>query len=234
MEGFGLIAENIIHVRKAIQESIEKRRVPVREEVELIAVTKNHDIYAMRKAIDAGIRIIGENRIQEALNKAKILDRQVKWHLIGHLQTNKAKQAVELFSLIHSVDSERLALALQREAEKIGKVQKILLQVNIAGEDTKFGVTPEEALLTASRISQLNHLQLCGLMTIAPHESEIELTRPVFRRAYQMYTDLKNAGLKNADFQWLSMGMTNDYTVAVEEGSNLVRVGTGIFGQRQY
>jgi pyridoxal phosphate enzyme (YggS family) len=202
--------------------------------VKLVAVTKNHTVEVMREALAAGIVAIGENRVQEAASKSLQLKSQAEWHLIGHLQTNKVRQAVPLFDLIHSVDSEHLAVEIDRVARKCGKRQSILLQVNVAGEDTKFGTTPAQVFALSRFISRLENVQLAGVMTIAPHYDEAENARPVFRELYQIFMELKNAALPNTNIEWLSMGMTDDYRIAIEEGANLVRIGTGIFGQRQY
>ncbi|EAX47061.1 alanine racemase domain protein [Thermosinus carboxydivorans Nor1] len=231
------IAGNLETIAQNIRSALARRSTHIAEQLQpvtIIAVTKNQDIAAMREAIDHGVTIVGENRVQEAMTKHKSLDRTVEWHLIGHLQTNKVRQAVSLFDLIHSVDSERLAREIDRAAAKIGKRQNILLQVNVAGEETKFGVSPREAIVLARLVAGLEHVRLCGLMTIAPFFDDAEMTRPVFRELYQIYCELKALNLPGSDIKWLSMGMTNDYTVAVEEGANLVRIGTGIFGPRQY
>jgi PLP dependent protein len=229
------IAENISTVTAAIQTALLRRTVagapgPVR----LVAVTKNQDIIAMRAAIAAGVTAIGENRIQEALGKRQELGCSTEWHLIGHLQTNKVQLAIQAFELIHSVDSERLALEINRLAGKNSMRQKILLQVNVAGEESKFGVRPEEVMALARSMAGMEHVCLCGLMTIAPFYEQAEEARPVFRRLYELFTALRTANLPNTAVEWLSMGMTHDYEVAIEEGANLVRIGTGIFGTRQY
>ncbi|MEN6413639.1 MAG: YggS family pyridoxal phosphate-dependent enzyme [Veillonellales bacterium] len=206
------------------------------ENVKVVAVTKNHDVQAMLQAIDAGVIAVGENRIQEAQQKFQAISPgRVERHLIGHLQTNKVRQAVSLFDLIHSVDSERLAVAMNRIAEKLSKRQDILLQVNVAQEDTKFGIAVHEvADLAAFVTSSLPYLRLCGLMIIAPFFPDKELTRPIFRKGYQLFQELLSRNLPSSKLQWLSMGMSNDYEIAIEEGANLIRVGTGIFGARQY
>lgn len=227
-----MIADNLACVMNNILHATQKRAVS--QQVKLVAVTKNHPVSMMQQAIDCGVSAIGENRIQEAMQKHLNLNRTVEWHLIGHLQTNKAKQAVALFDLIHSVDSEKLAIEINRCANKISKIQNVLLQVNIASEDTKFGVAAEQVVPLANTIAQLPNVKLCGLMTIAPYFEKVEQTRPIFQEAHQLFNELKQLNLPNTDIDWLSMGMTNDYMIAVEEGSNLVRVGTGIFGERQY
>mgnify|MGYP000931234340 CR=1 FL=1 len=230
-----MIAENLRQV-KATMEAAQKRRVRIAQEavVELVAVTKNHDVCAMREAIDAGVTVVGENRVQEAVEKYAVLERDVRWHLIGHLQTNKVKQAVKLFELIHSVDSEHLLLAVESAAGKMNKVQDILLQVNLAREESKFGIHKEDLPLLLQKADSLPHVHLRGLMCIAPHYEEVEQCRPLFREMYGLFSELQALPLVRSEMRWLSMGMTNDYVIAVEEGANLIRVGTGIFGARQY
>jgi len=223
------IAENLAHIIENINGATNKAN-----HVKLVAVTKNHDVFAMEEAITAGVMAIGENRIQEAVEKAQSLTSCVEWHLIGHLQTNKVRQAVSLFDMIQSVDSERLAIEIDHAAAKIAKRQDILIQINVANEDTKFGISAKDVMSLGRFISNLEHVRLCGLMTVAPFNENTELTRPIFREMYQLFIELRDANLVNTKVEWLSMGMTHDYQVAVEEGSNLVRIGTGIFGQRQY
>ncbi|WP_371369294.1 Pyridoxal phosphate homeostasis protein [Sporomusa rhizae] len=221
------IAQNISEIKSKID--INK--------VKLVAVTKNHSVPAMVEAIAAGITAVGENRVQEMMAKhpeIQAAGKLVEWHLIGHLQTNKVRQAVPLADLIHSVDSEHLAVEIDKTAGKCNKRQDILLQVNVADEDSKFGVELGQALPLAKQISQLAHIRLCGLMTIAPYADDPETLRPVFRELHTLFGELKALNLANTDIKWLSMGMTNDYQVAVEEGANLVRIGTGIFGSRKY
>lgn len=204
--------------------------------VKLVAVTKNHGVASMLESLAAGITAVGENRVQEMLSKHPAIQAAgltPEWHLIGHLQTNKVRQAVPLADLIHSIDSEHLAVEIDKVAAKLGKCQDVLVQVNIADEESKFGTEIGQALPLAKVISQLEHVKLCGLMTIAPYSENPETVRPVFRKLYQLYAELKGLNLAHTDIKWLSMGMTNDYMVAIEEGANLVRIGTGIFGSRQ-
>ena len=224
---------------KAVESEIEKARMrrtreAVDDPVRLVAVTKNHGVEAMREAIDAGVTDIGENRIQEAVSKYEQLDRAVRWHLIGHLQTNKAKQAVKYFDLIHSIDSQRLAQAVDRAAADISKVQDVLIQVNLAREESKSGVYREDLDEFERFVGNLPNLRLCGLMCIAPNYEEVEECRPIFREMHEIFLQLKEKKLPRANIIYLSMGMTHDYSIAVEEGANIVRVGTAIFGARQY
>ena len=188
----------------------------------------------MREAIDAGVTDIGENRIQEAKEKFETLDRQVTWHLIGHLQTNKVKQAVKMFDLIHSVDTLHLAEAIDKAAAGIGKVQKVLVQVNLAQEDSKSGIYEDELMDLLHRVDEMENLQLMGLMCIAPNYEDVEECRPLFAKMRKIFDKVKEISWQTANIKYLSMGMTHDYTIAVEEGANVVRVGTGIFGPRQY
>ena len=230
-----MIEENLRAVLRSIEESRAKRKIAdPKEPVRLVAVTKNHGVDEMREALDGGVTDIGENRIQEAREKFETLERDATWHLIGHLQKNKAKYAVKLFGLIHSVDTLELACALDKEAQKIDKVQKILVQVNLAKEASKSGVYEEDLQPLLEAVDELSHLQLAGLMCIAPNYEDVEEVRPLFRRMYEIFQRTKEFPWKTANIIYLSMGMTHDYRIAVEEGANIVRVGTAIFGPRQY
>lgn len=230
-----MIAEHLETVKKNIEESMAKRTGIFKDDpVQLVAVTKNHDVEAMREAIDAGVTVVGENRVQEAVEKHEKLDRDVTWHLIGHLQTNKVKQAVKNFDLIHSVDSEHLLDAVDMAAGKIHKVQNILIQVNLAKEESKFGIYKEDLPFLLQKADQMKHVHLMGLMCIAPNYENVEECRPLFREMRGIFDKLQMFPLMNSEMKWLSMGMTHDYQIAIEEGSNLVRIGTAIFGPRQY
>ena len=225
------IAENLKIVLAEIEKSKLKRKIAVDEKITLVAVTKNHGADFMREAIDLGVADIGENRIQEAAEKFQTLDRKVTRHLIGHLQTNKAKQAVKLFDLIHSVDSEHLAAAIDKAASSAEKIQDVLIQVNLAKEDSKSGVYEENLQSLIEKVDALKSLRLRGLMMIAPNYSDVEQCRPLFAEMRKIFDELK----KNRQaFDFLSMGMTNDYKIAIEEGANVVRIGTAIFGARNY
>ena len=234
MGAFNVIVGNLAIVQEKVQQALNNRlNEKFDQTVKLIAVTKNNDIYAMREAIDAGIKVGGKNRIQEALDKKKELNRTVEWHLIGHLQTNKVKQAVLNFDLIHSVDSERLAVEINKVANSLNKVQEILVQVNVVNEISKFGLNIEQVNSFIKTISQHENLKVVGLMLIAPYYENPEEARPIFRKLYEQFMEIKNQQILNVEMKWLSMGMTNDYQVAIEEGANIIRVGTGIFGQRK-
>ena len=223
------VVENLRVVLSEIEKSQRQRELD--EPVTLVAVTKNHGVEMMRQAIDAGVKHIGENRVQEAAEKFAELNRTVTKHLIGHLQTNKAKQAVRLFDLIHSVDSEHLAAALDKAALSLGKVQDVLIQVNLAKEDSKSGVYEENLQSAIEFVDALQNLRLRGLMLIAPNFPDVENCRPLFRRMNQIFRAIQST---RTNFDFLSMGMTHDYKIAVEEGANVVRVGTAIFGERIY
>ena len=218
-----MIADNLAAIRKSIGN----------EDVVLIAVTKTQSVAVIREAAAAGLSVVGENRVQEAVEKAaQLTDLSLEWHLIGHLQTNKVKQAVALFSMIHSVDSERLAREIDRCARLAGKVQNVLIQVNVAGEESKSGIASSQAEKLALLMDSLPNLRLCGAMTIAPLVEDEEMTRPVFREMRNLFEQLRQKVSRPEDFRWLSMGMTHDYRIAVSEGANMIRIGTGLFGAR--
>ncbi|MBE8952070.1 MAG: YggS family pyridoxal phosphate-dependent enzyme [Quinella sp. 1Q7] len=223
------MAENFRAVLAQIESARQKRTVARDESIKLIAVTKTHGVELMRRAIDAGATDIGENRVQEAAEKFPVLERTVTRHLIGHLQTNKVKPAVKLFDVIQSVDSVHLATALDKAATSADKIQDVLIQVNLAREVQKSGVALEDLSELVNFVDAAGSLRLRGLMMIAPLVADAEECRPLFRRMREIFDELKTA---RADFNLLSMGMTHDFAVAVEEGANVVRVGTAIFGQR--
>ncbi len=224
------IAQNLAEVRATIAAACrEVGRDPA--EVRLVAVSKTVDPERVRQAIAAGQDLFGENYLQEARDKITALGRQVSWHLVGHLQTKKAKSAVELFDLIQAVDRGKLARALDAAASQMGKVQDVLIQVNQAGEDTKSGVAPERALDVLQEVARLPHLRVIGLMTMPPWFADPEEVRPYFKALRELRDRLRDqSGLPLME---LSMGMSGDFAVAVEEGATLVRVGTAIFGHRR-
>ncbi|SHK68018.1 hypothetical protein SAMN05216582_11242 [Selenomonas ruminantium] len=229
------IAERYQNVVAKIEAAKQRRTtVPKEAAVTLVAVTKNHDTTAMREAIAAGAADVGENRVQEAKTKFVEIGNCVTWHLIGHLQTNKVRQAVKFSDLIHSVDSLHLAEAINSEAARIDKVQDILVQVNLAKEESKSGIYKEDLFASLQAINALPNLRLRGLMCMAPNYEDVELCRPLFREMYKIFQDVQDLDLPTSNIDTLSMGMTHDYEIAVEEGANMVRVGTAIFGPRQY
>ena len=204
------------------------------ESVRLVAVSKTVNAQYVAEAIDAGATIFGENYIQEARDKFNALvDRPVEWHFIGHLQSNKSKYAVRMFDLIHSVDSLKLAAALDKAAQKSGKCQDILIQVNISGEESKSGTTEDDAVDLIEAAARFEHIRIRGLMTIPPYYDQPELARPFFRRLAALGRRLAEKQLPGVVMEELSMGMTGDFEVAIEEGATLVRIGTAIFGPRQ-
>ena len=204
------------------------------ETVRLVAVSKTVDADRVAEAIDAGAAIVGENYIQEARDKFSTLyERSVQWHFIGHLQSNKAKYAVRMFDLIHSVESFKLAKALDKEARKNGKVQDILIQVNISREETKSGIAETGAVELIAQISGLENLRVKGLMTMPPFFDAPELARPFFRQLALLRDRIVERNIPGVSMQELSMGMTGDFEVAIQEGATLVRIGTAIFGARQ-
>ncbi len=215
----------------SVAENFQAIKAELNDKIILVAVTKNHGVEVMREAIDAGATDIGENRVQEAAEKFQTLDRTVTRHLIGHLQTNKAKAAVKLFDMIQSVDSEHLAAAIDKAAAAIGKVQDVLIQVNAAREPQKSGVLLEDLDALIKFVDAAKNLRLRGLMMIAPNFPDAEDCRPLFKQMRKLFDELKTS---RQDFDFLSMGMTHDYKIAVEEGANVVRVGTAIFGERIY
>ena len=225
------IRDHLNEVRENIQKACEKAgRSP--QEVTLIAVSKTKPLFMLEEAYEAGARDFGENKVQEILEKHPKMPEDARFHMIGHLQRNKVKQVLPHAVLIHSVDSYRLAEQISQEAGKLGITAKILLEVNVAKEESKFGMMPEDVEEMAGQIAALPHLQIEGLMTIAPFVDDPEKNRPVFRKLYQLSVDIKKKNIDNVNMSVLSMGMTGDYQVAVEEGSTMIRVGTGIFGAR--
>ena len=223
------IAKNLEDVRNRIEKAQQKS--PTKNPVTLIAVTKNHPPEFVKTALNLGIKDIGENRIQEAQEKFQHLNLDgIQKHLIGHLQTNKVNRAVELFDLIHSIDSEHLLRAVARSAEKIDKIQDILIQINLAHEESKSGIDLD-SLDSLVEISQkLPSIRLRGLMFIAPNFEDVENTRPLFREMFSQFRRLRD----KMNLEILSMGMTHDFEIAIEEGATHVRIGTAIFGVRNY
>jgi pyridoxal phosphate enzyme (YggS family) len=222
-----MIAENLKAVTQRISRSCEKSGRPA-DAVKLVCVTKEADLPAIEEVLALGIKDIGENRVQDALVKHKAIGGRAIWHLIGHLQTNKVRDAVGIFSLIHSVDSLRLAEAIDREAKRAGKVQDLLIQVNTSGEDSKFGVSPDEVRPFFEKAALYPNINISGLMTMAPEVPDPEEARPCFRRLRELRDELQSHQPSAISYQ-LSMGMTNDFEVAIEEGSTMIRVGRAIF-----
>ncbi len=228
-----MVTENLKEVEARICAACE-RAGRDRSEVTLIAVSKTKPVEMIREAMEAGICEFGENKVQEMTEKWEIIKEPLHWHLIGHLQRNKVKYIVDRVHLIHSVDSVRLAEQINLEAGKKSKVCDILLEVNIAGEDSKFGLRPEEVMETVQTIAPMPHVRVRGLMTVAPFVENAEENRKHFRNMKKLMVDITGKNIDNVSMDILSMGMTGDYEVAIEEGATMVRVGTGIFGERVY
>lgn len=228
-----MIADNIAKVKTEIDTACSAVQ-RASEEVTLITVSKTKPVSLLQEAYDAGSRDFGENKVQELLDKISQMPGDVRWHMIGHLQRNKVKYIVDKVYLIHSVDSLRLAEEISKEAVKKKVEVNILVEVNVAQEESKFGTTTEEAIALVEAISKLPGIHIKGLMTIAPYVEEEEDNRIIFRKLKQLSVDIDNKNIDNISMNVLSMGMTGDYRVAVEEGATYVRVGTGIFGERDY
>lgn len=223
------ISENVAEVRNRIRRAAERVERNW-EEIRLVAVAKNVGIPEIRDALAAGITDLGENRAQDLLEKTPQLPLEVVWHFVGHLQTNKVKQIIRFVELIHSVDDLSLVEEINKRAAQIEKQQQVLIQVNIARETSKFGLEPERTVSFLREIRRFGNVKPRGLMTIAPLVDDLETVRPVFSGLRRLYEEIVQAEVVDGDFNYLSMGMSNDFEVAVEEGSNMVRIGTAIFG----
>lgn len=228
-----MIKENYFEVNEKVGKACD-RAGRNRDGVTLIAVSKTKPLEDLREAYEAGARDFGENKVQELVDKIPQMPNDVRWHMIGHLQRNKVKYIVDKVYMIHGVDSLRLGEEISKEAVKHGVTVRILIEVNVAGEDTKYGVSPKEAPQLAIGLSKLPGISLQGLMTIAPYVTDPEENRLIFAKLRQLAVDISEKNIDNVSMNVLSMGMTGDYEVAVEEGATFVRVGTGIFGERNY
>lgn len=228
-----MLAENLMEVEKRVQEACA-RAGRKRDEVTLIAVSKTKPVSMLEEIYQEGIRDFGENKVQELTEKYEQMPQDIRWHMIGHLQRNKVKYIVDKVDLIHSVDSVRLAQTIEQEAEKKNVIVNILVEVNVAEEDSKFGLKVEEVLSMVEKIAAFPHIRIKGLMTIAPYVENPEENRAVFTQLRKLSVDIANKNIDNVSVGILSMGMTNDYEVAIEEGATMIRVGTGIFGERNY
>lgn len=235
------LSELVLRIKSACQRSGREA-----EEITIVAVSKLANVEEIKEALEAGIINIGENRVQDALLKFDAIrppqnvggrpqkscggrTSPIRWHMVGHLQTNKVKEAVKVFDLIHSVDSERIAFEIDKQAAKINKIQGILIEVNVAQEKTKFGLNPQEAVAVIKKIAQLKNLKLKGLMAIAPQVFDHEKARPFFRQLRQLRDKLNELRVTSYELRDLSMGMTDDFEAAIEEGSTIVRIGRAIF-----
>ncbi len=228
-----MLARNLQDVETKIQDACQ-RAGRGRDEVTLIAVSKTKPTEMLEEIYQEGVRDFGENKVQELTDKYEQLPQDINWHMIGHLQRNKVKYIVDKVKLIHSVDSLRLAEAIEQEASKKNVVVDALIEVNVAEEESKFGLTVDQVIPLLEQISAFSHIRVKGLMTIAPFVENPEENRSVFARLKQLSVDIAQKNIDNISVDILSMGMTNDYEVAIEEGATMIRVGTGIFGERDY
>jgi hypothetical protein len=225
------IADNLKTIQNRIAAAAKRAgRDPA--SIRLVTVTKTVSIERIREALSSGATILGENRVQEAKEKIEQLGQIASWHLIGHLQTNKAKYAVKLFDLIHSVDSLELAAEIDKQAAKTGKVQDVLIEVSIAGEAAKAGVGIDDAVSLVRQAATLRNIRIKGLMTMPPYSDNPEDSRPYFRKLKELSSIIEKVNIHGVSMAELSMGMSGDFEVAIEEGATLVRVGTAIFGTR--
>ncbi len=226
------VAKRLERIREKIAEAaLRSGRKP--ETVQIVGVTKTVSVERIAEAAQAGLSIFGENYVQESLKKMDLLaSHDVSWHFIGRLQSNKAKYAILRFKLIHSVHSEKLAREIDRQAAKQNRVQPLLIQVNTGEENSKSGVLPKDAMDLVKRVSRLEHISVRGLMTMPPFFDAPDRVRPFFRSLHDLKKKISDAGIENISMKHLSMGMTGDFEVAVEEGATLVRIGTALFGKR--
>lgn len=226
-----MIAAQLQEVRERMELACKRcGRDP--ESVTLIAVSKTKPIEMLRAAYEAGVRDFGENKVQEILEKAPQMPQDCRFHMIGHLQRNKVKQVIDKAQLLHSVDSLRLAQQIERDSAAVGQVTQVLLEVNAAREESKFGFFLEEVEPALMQIRELSHIRVRGLMTIAPFVMNGEENRENFKKLYQLYVDMKSKNIDNVTMDVLSMGMSGDFETAIEEGATMIRVGTSIFGSR--
>ena len=228
-----MLQDNLQEIEKRVQAACD-RAGRSRDEVTLIAVSKTKPITDLTEIYNAGVRDFGENKVQELTDKIEKMPKDIKWHMIGHLQRNKVKYIVDKVELIHSVDSFRLAEEINIQAKKKGIVVPILVEVNIAEEESKFGVSKEDAMELVKQIATLDGLTVKGLMSIAPYVVDSEENRPYFHKIKDLSVDISNENIDNVSMDILSMGMSGDFEVAIEEGATMVHVGTGIFGERNY
>jgi len=228
-----VIKTNLNEVEQNIQKAC-KNSGRAREEITLIAVSKTKPISMIIDAYEAGVRDFGENKVQEMCEKYEVLEKDINWHMIGHLQTNKVKYLIGKTALIHSVDSYKLACEIEKQAAKHNCDVDILIEVNVANESTKFGLAVDEVLELVRQVAKLPHVHIQGLMTVAPYVVDSEENRAFFHNIKQLSIDIDNQNIDNVSMNVLSMGMSGDYMVAIEEGATIVRVGTSIFGERDY
>jgi PLP dependent protein len=206
-----------------------KKTIP--DNITIVAVTKQRTIEEIEEAVDAGITIVGENYVQEAMSKYRHIE-GLQWHIIGHLQRNKVKDVLKIFNCIQSVDSMRLAVEIDTQCAKLSKIMPILIEINIGGEESKYGIKTDEVLETVRQIARLPNLHIEGLMTLEPYFDDPKNARTYFKLMKQVFDGVKSQNIPNVDMKTLSMGISNSYEVAIEEGSNMIRIGTKLFGPR--
>ncbi len=228
-----MIKDNIANVHKNI-EAAAKRANRDLKDITLIDVSKTKPVEMLQEAYDAGERDFGENKVQEIMDKYDKLPSDIRWHMIGHLQTNKVKYIADKVYMIHSLESEKLAAEINKQAAKVGRVIPVLVEVNIGDEESKFGIAYGDVIDFVEKIAQYPNITIEGLMTVAPYTPNAEDNRVFFKQMKQLSVDITQKNIDNVRMNVLSMGMTGDYEVAIEEGANYVRVGTGIFGERNY
>jgi PLP dependent protein len=228
-----MINDNLDILGKRIKRSCGKSGRNI-SEITLVAVTKTLSTDIVKKALSAGIVDLGENKVQELVSKKNELPDNIRWHLIGHLQKNKVKYIAEFVHMIHSIDSYDLAIEVDKQAKKFKRQIPVLIQVNTSDEDSKFGTEPENALALVKAAAGLENIKVSGLMTIGAFFKDAEMVRPCFKNLKSIFDKIKGLDLKNVDMKHLSMGMTNDFEVAIEEGATIVRIGTALFGERNY
>lgn len=227
------IAKNILKLKKDILVAQKNRGLP-HSQVSVVAAAKTATVEQVLAAISAGVIDIGENRADEMIRKFNQIGDKAKWHFIGHLQRNKVRKIIGIADLIHSVDTIRLARAIDEESGKLGKIQDLLLEVNISKEESKFGFTPFEMMDSLFLLKELKNIRVLGLMTMAPLSAEPNISRPIFKELRRLLIEANNKSILPNKMAILSMGMTHDFKTAIEEGANMVRIGTGIFGQRGF
>ena len=217
-----------------IKSNLEKILSEISEGVELVAAAKSRTAEEILQAIEAGVKIIGENYVQESLKKIEKIGHKVRWHFIGHLQTNKVKYVIPVYDMIETVDSFKLAKEIDKHAKKNNKIMPVLIEINSGKEPQKFGIMPEDAENLIKEISTLSNIKVMGLMTMGPFTGDPEKARPYFIVTQKLFDKISDRDIPNVEMKYLSMGMSNSYKIAIEEGANMVRIGTKIFGERKY
>jgi hypothetical protein len=216
-----------------IKENVKKIITQLPSDVKMVVAGKSRSINELKEAIEAGAKIMGENYVQEAEDKFKVIGRIVQWHFIGHLQKNKVKRAVEIFDIIETVDSFKIAKAIDKVCQLKNKVMPILIEVNCARENQKFGLLPEDVESCVKQVGELKYVRIMGLMTMGPFSKNPEELRPYFKETRQLFDKINSLNLPGVEMKYLSMGMSDSYQIAIQEGANLVRIGTVIFGKRK-